>query len=880
MDSIATMHVYRYWGKTQDDDYHPLICHALDVAVVGLVWWDSAPAVRRAFAHAFGVDQATMAQLRAWVLFFLALHDIGKLDVRFQCKAPKVLRTLWPELDPASIVKSELIDFDHGVRGFNWAAAECFEWLGAIENGEELAGELADAWLPWLAAVTGHHGDIASKSANLFGPLDQTLAAQDRQARQELVNLLAALFLHPADLQLASPLPACHEAAQHLLAGFCAVCDWIGSNLEVMPYTAFDAALPLSAYLTGRIVKLQQEQWLRRFGLLGLVQPCQGVTALLNTAAGEQPRGLQVLVDAWRPEVGLTLIEAPTGSGKTEAALAYAWRLLESGAADSVIFALPTQATANAMLKRAEQFAAHAFAGDAANLVLAHGRSRFHSEFQRLLAQGRKPAAQGTQEASQQCALWLAQSRKRVFLGQIGICTVDQVLLSVLPVRHQFVRGFGIHKSVLIVDEVHAYDRYMHGLLAAVLKRQRAVGGSAILLSATLPSGLRNRLLSAWSATGPTKAPYPVAWRATHGLATPLTVPDQQRPALREVITELLKIPGAYPDDALVDRLIAAAAAGARIAVVVNLVDDAQRLARQLAARTSLPVDVFHARYRFMDRQIKEQAVLAHYGRERSPGGGRILVATQVVEQSLDLDFDGLVTQICPVDLLFQRLGRLHRHPRARPAGFESPRCTILSVENHDYGAHKLIYGNIRVLWRTERLLTQADRIGFPAAYRDWIEPVYQEEDWAEEPESISLDYAKFDIAQKVAELEAKQKVSLNRKPYADDDLVIAANTRDGEMSLTLLPVRADGSLLDGTDIQRLDQGQQAEALNLNTIPVPHSWQRSILSGCETDGEGRYRLSFVEQSSGVWLSQVGKHTLRYSQAFGLERDAGDLSPLS
>ena len=348
-------------------------------------------------------------------------------------------------------------------------------------------------------------------------------------------------------------------------------------------------------------------------------------------------------------------------------------------------------------------------------MVLAHGKRGFNEAFQRLVDSGQKDNRPRQKEASVQCAAWLANSRKRVFLGQIGVCTVDQVLLSVLPVRHKFVRGFGLNKSVLIVDEVHAYDAYMHGLLGEVLRRQKATGGSAILLSATLPAGVRAKLLEAWESSGVDDAPYPALWHATQGAAACATVPDEHRPERREVITECLKLPGAFPNDDVIERIIAAAESGARVAVVMNLVDDAQRLARLLRDKTTVDVDVFHARYRFMDRQTKEKATIDYYGRNAVRDKGRIIVATQVVEQSLDLDFDWMLTQICPVDLLFQRLGRLHRHQREhRPAGFELPRCTVLSVEGEDYGLHKLIYGNTRVLWRTERLLAGADMIVFP----------------------------------------------------------------------------------------------------------------------------------------------------------------------
>jgi len=863
---------FRYWGKTHGDDYHLLVYHALDVAAVGTVWWDTCPAIRRSFMQAFHIEASRINSLRAWMLFFVALHDLGKLDIRFQLKASETLRRLWPQFDLADVCESKatIHKFNHGSAGFNWADRDAFNWFSELENAEELWA----CWRPWMAAVTGHHGDIPI--GDDFKPLDAEdyVIEHDRQARHGLVQAFATLFLIPEGLSIASHVPdGDSHAAQHLLAGFCSVCDWVGSNTEVMPYFTPDPRVSFANYLTERTQKIREERWLERFGVIDSPSPYRGLAALLQPK--ENPRGVQVLVDAWPLAAGLTLIEAPTGSGKTEAALAYAWRLLESGTTDSIIFALPTQATANAMLKRAQAFAAQAFDGDSTNIVLAHGKSRFHPGFEQLRAAGQRPTAQGKVEATVQCAAWLAQSRKRVFLGQVGICTVDQVLLSVLPVCHQFVRSFGIYKSVLIVDEVHAYDRYMHGLLTEVLRRQKATGGNAILLSATLPSVVRNRLLQAWNAVGVADAHYPAVWCATGGSVTPLTVPEAQRPQLRNITIELLKYVDAFPNDALLDRIVAAAQSGARVAVIVNLVDVAQRLARQFRDRTKIPVDVFHARYRFADRQNKETAALTQYGREAVREGGRILIATQVVEQSLDLDFDWLVTHICPVDLLFQRLGRLHRHQRLRPAGFDAPRCTVLSVEGDDYGSHKVIYGNARVLWRTERLLAQNDHILFPQAYREWIEPVYQDEDWADEdwadePEAVRRDYENYEGQQLSAAQAAKQMISMRRKQYADDDVSLTVHTRDGEMSLTVLPVQADGRLLDGCHLESLDDGQRAEQLNLNTVPVPHTWKHA-LSECGQDEECRYQLVFAADSSGEWIAHAGKYTFHYTKEFGLER---------
>ena len=861
-------HLSCYWGKADPDypgepKWHPLVYHCLDVAAVAAAWWDTSSVIRRISLAALEWPEQKANQLRAWVLFFIALHDLGKFDVRFQLKAQEAVRVVWPNLSLGDVDEMLARNFDHGSAGHACAMCEIGNWIG------ESIVDHRDGWRPWVAAVTGHHGDIPSDTAGGGEYAEQHVMEHDRMARHRFVSEVANLFLAPEGLGLQDLPPACSSSAQAWLAGLCAVCDWIGSNTDAFPYRHLKPNPNFADYFEARLGGIKSEGWLRRFGLLAQAGAYGGVSRLLHR--DESPRGVQVRVDDLPLAPGLTLIEAPTGSGKTEAALAYAWRLLAEGVAESVVFALPTQATANAMLARAEAFAGEVF-GDA-NVVLAHGKSKLNSEFNRLVTAGQRKTAQGKEEATIQCAGWLASSRKRVFLGQVGVCTVDQTLLSVLPVRHKFVRGFGLNKSVLIVDEVHAYDAYMHGLLAEMLCRQKATGGSAILLSATLPDATRADLFKAWASSGAEAAPYPALWHVTQGAAACLTVPDSQRPAKREVETECKKLPDAFPDDSLFDRIVAAAECGALVAVVMNLVDDAQRVARLLRGRTALPVDVFHARYRFTDRQQKEQAVLAHYGRKAARDGGRILVATQVVEQSLDLDFDWMLTQICPVDLLFQRMGRLHRHARDnRPTGFESPRCTVLSVEREDYGLHKLIYGNTRVLWRTERLLVSADRIVFPESYRNWIEQVYQRDDWIDEPTSIALEHDTFRALENQRHAEAVRLTTMTVSQFRDEDGIATSLTRDSEMSITVLPLQPDGRLLGGQVVDSQDERAQAECLNLNGVPVPASWKKR-LAGCRHDEDGRVLLEMASDEEGNWVGLGGK--FRYSEDLGLTRGSNE-----
>lgn len=869
---------YSYWGKAQPSEngaaaFHLLPFHCLDVAAIAATWWGQSASLRRQIGSQVQLDSESPG-LRAWVLFFIALHDLGKLEVRFQMKAPNVLLSLQKILNLNDLPSAnESKKYFHGEAGYDWFLKEGYFYLGLEKTA--VYENLLEAWKPWLGAVAGHHGHIVRQASGLRQPdAEDWINLQDRAARKAWIEGLEALFLAPAGLSLQDQPPMLSREDMPYLAGFCAVCDWLGSNEIWFPYTGNQCKEDLELYFDERCHHAAEQKIIEQCGLAHQPASYGGISALLN--ANEFPRQIQTVVNALPIQTGLTLVEAPTGSGKTETALAYAWRLLDAGLADSIVFALPTQATANAMWDRLNHFADILF-GLNSNLVLAHGRARWHEGHAQLKDAATQRSVQATEDIRVQCGEWIAESRKRVFLGQIGVCTVDQVLLSVLPLRHKFVRGFGVMKSVLIVDEVHAYDHYMYGLLHCVLSQQRRAGGSAVLLSATLPASQRNQLAQAWGSASalPADAPYPLLTHiAADGKVTPVEITDPaQFPPERTVVIECIQQPNLWPNAELLDRFVRAAEVGARVVIICNLVDNAQQLARQLSQKTTMPVDQFHARYRFTDRQEKEKAVLAQYGRYAERSGGRILVATQVVEQSLDLDFDWLITQLCPVDLLFQRLGRLHRHQRDnRPVGFEQPTCTVLTAPDSDYGLHKIIYGNTRVLWRTQQLLEAHSSIQFPAAYRAWIERVYERDDWEGEPESISLEFDVFHFAQKAKQDQAKMLSNDTMNPLADSDNNVRALTRDGEMSLSVVLLDTDGKLLyDPDPLPKPDDWDRAEKISLGSVGVPNSWQGKLKGVPMDEEKNHYLLTMIQRDNQSWIGQAHGVTFRYSQIIGLEK---------
>ncbi len=715
-----------------------------------------------------------------------------------------------------------------------------------------------------MDAVCRHHGRGFGPGHSDSPLADESVIEHDCKARKQWVEKLKGLFLVPAGINSIDQLPE----PPVLLAGFCSVCDWLGSNTDYFTFNN-KADISIDEYFhRQRSIALSA---LRASGMIGNPARMGGMDIVYPDY---HPRGIQHLVNQLPVEPGLTLIEAPTGSGKTEAAIAYASRLLVAGLADSIVFALPTQATANAMLDRLEEAGKKLFPGGV-NVVLAHGKAKFNSDFIKLKNTAIGKTAQGSEEAFAQCAQWLATSRKRVFLGQIGVCTIDQVLLSVLPVRHSFVRAFGVRKSILIVDEIHAYDSYMNGLLDLVLEGQRKAGGSAILLSATLPSSRRFQIFEKWGSfmsEPDSEATYPLVTHA--GLD--ISKWESPEPAEQRIVKVTAQpAENMLPDDALLDEVIETAIKGALVVVICNLVKDAQKVSRRLRQiiierDVSIEIDLFHSRYRFMDRQKIETSVMEKYGKGPERASGRILVATQVVEQSLDLDFDWMITQLCPIDLLFQRLGRLYRHKLKRPEGFvDIPRCKVLVPLGEDYGHHSAIYEDKRVLWRTQELLEKVGSLSFPEAYRKLIESVYSEEAWPDESADITAEYEKYRNNEESNRYDALGIGNCDATPFADTDGNASKLTRDGEMSLNVVPILLENKkklFLDSTAIDKLQEWERDEAVSMNTIPVPASWKHYL----PDDEEGIIFLPMTPDNRGGWKSSDGVFT--YHRNYGLEKE--------
>lgn len=691
--------------------YHPLICHMADVAAVTLALWDRVlpSAARDLLAERLGLDGDAARQ---WVAFTAGAHDLGKATRQFQGKDPNHAK----RLSPLGLQASTSPDPGHGLRTAGFLTRS----LRDLQVPDPLAGQLG-------VIAGGHHGRflICDELTQLSdAALEERGKPAWKQARKELMEDFRSLFRLDR-----VPRGELAPDAAMLLAGLISVADWIGSIEERFAYNP-EGPRNLQGYFERvrqtALAVIEEDRWLpqriARADGFGRLFPMLG-----------DPRPLQRAVEALDPEFcppGLVIIEAPMGEGKTEAAfyLAHQW---EAAGVRGAYFALPTQATANQLYGRAQAFLEQR--GANANLVLAHGGAWDQPRLLPSSVHGDEAATADL--ASVAAAEWFL-SRKRALLAPYGVGTVDQALMAVLQVRHGFVRLFGLAGKTVIVDEVHAYDTYMTGLLERLLEWLGALRAPVILLSATLPTTRRERLLEAYSrgaglsAGARAAVAYPrITWVNPMGTGA-------REFAASPRATRVLQLKRIQDDlDELARELDGALTCGGCAAVICNTVRRAQEVYEALAStfEPGRELGLFHARFLEKDRRRIERRCLEQFG-PPAAGGSRperyVLVATQVIEQSLDVDFDVMVTELAPVDLLLQRSGRLQRHDR----GDRTPVLRILWPEENDDGLPEFSPAQVAVydphiLLRTWYVLRERSAIGVPGDIDGLVNLVYQDDD-------------------------------------------------------------------------------------------------------------------------------------------------------
>lgn len=713
-----------FWGKARPEDQavspsHPVVAHSLDVAAVAIL-------LRQEREH----------ELSGQTLGFLvSLHDIGKFSRPFQGMAP----SLWPATSLGALPANGVPPGPkHDALGYHMLARSLAASLDGVLP-RRIEGRRA--WIEGersslLRGLAGHHGRPPALLDLDPGP--SILCSNCLEAAADFIAAMERVFSPPS-----LPGPMAAQAMARLgwqLAGLTTLADWIGSRQAWFPYVTPDAVADPANYLWSHALP-RAASALAAAGLAA-ARPSvfAGVRSLFPRIDTPSP------IQSWAETVPLpdgpvlAVIEDLTGSGKTEAAMTLAHRLFSEGRASGFFVALPTMATANAMFGRLADAYHGLFAAEARpSLALAHGRADLDPRFAAAIPGGPSPATRpaadpADEPAEAHCAAWLAEDRRRALLAQVGVGTLDQALLAVLPVRHAALRLQGLAGKLLIIDEVHAFDAYMRREILTLLEFHAALGGSVVLLSATLPRRLREALVQAFRrglAAGPaslSSTAYPLATLV--GAQAPREDACAPRVGLPRSVA-VTRLPDAA---AAMARILAAQEAGAAVAWIRNTVDDAIAAAEALRDE-GVEVLLFHARFAMVDRLEIEREVLRRFGRDGANRPG-VLVATQVIEQSLDLDFDLLVTDLAPADLLIQRAGRLWRHERG-PRPVPGPELLVVSPEpvaapaadwiKASQPGTAAVYRDPALLWRSARAVFGRGAIATPEDMRPLIEETFDD---------------------------------------------------------------------------------------------------------------------------------------------------------
>ena len=672
------------WAKT-DLVGNPVVCvadHCLDVGFVAEEIKKNLPEILQKI-----LPEGSSA--------LIAAHDIGKISPGFLMKSP-VWRNEWQAL--------LMLPADGHETRHAWTS-QSFLASCSSQPGK------------WIMSVGGHHGRYLCSNAiparigakSIGGAIFENL-------RRELLKLLKTHFgeLPSGDIE--------KGALLHWFTGFMVFCDWIGSNATWFPPHADSGDAEKSR---AQAAKAIDDVGVHRHGVDAGKTFCE-------LFGFDDPRPLQKTIVEAMDSPGLYIAEAPMGDGKTEAALAGAYRRWTEGGERGLYFALPTQLTSNRIRDRVEEFTKRIVSEESA-LALVHGNAWLCDNRIRPLEP--QPLGVDARESDNagEANRWFSDSR-RAMLAPFGVGTIDQALMAVVPVKYSALRMFGLGGKVVVIDEVHSYDPFTSALVDRLVKWLIELGGSVVVLSATLTAARRASLVAAAGAREE-NAPedYPLITKVVTGKPVAEHIPlAGPCPADKEVSIQAILASG----ECWLNEVAQAAKSGACVLVIRNTVALAQenyRILKEVCLQCGIEFGLIHSRFTQADRAQNETLWTGLLGRDGSlrPRQGAILVGTQVLEQSLDIDADLLVTDLAPTDLILQRIGRLHRHQRPRPEGCETPRCILLRPDV-DWSAsraevektlspHRFIYPPFS-LYMADTVWSGLDSIALPSGIRPVLE--------------------------------------------------------------------------------------------------------------------------------------------------------------
>ena len=749
---------------------------------------------------------------------------------------------------------------------------------------------LAELGFPceFAVIVGAHHGKCTEDDLECSSHLENYYGHKSAQKKEwrALWEKWAGYALSECGYASPDELPVPNVRLQMILTALLVMSDWLASNTDNFPLT--------DTFCTPADRKERLQSAWENIGLPsswqadytydtdGMFSERFGFCA--NTV---QKEVMDIVSGCISP--GIYIIEAPMGVGKTEAALAAAEILAGKYQCGGIYFGLPTQATANGIFVRIKSWAEQQCDGEKHTIRLAHGMTELNDEYQKLF-RGR---ANDIDPKDDMIVHEWFEGSKQALLADFVIGTVDQFLLTSLKQKHVMLRHLGLAGKVVIIDECHAYDAYMNVYLDRTLKWMGAYEVPVIILSATLPPQRRKELVKAYLNTKKDieivsdPNAYPVFTWTDDGQVYGKELGSS---AENKCITV-----DRLDESTLAERLKERLHDGGCAAVIVNTVKKAQQIAETLKEElTEYEIMCFHSRFTAADRADIERNLLRRVGKYSgsSDRNRLIVVGTQVIEQSLDIDFDYMITELCPMDLLLQRSGRLHRHNRdMRPQALKKP---VLSILQTDSCGSEAIYGKW-LLEQTERYLPK--ELHIPSCIPELVGKVYAS---AEESSEAWEEYCRI-ISDKRTKAD-KYCINSDRLKgkYTSLDMLLnddvggsrqaEASVRDGEETIEVLLMicgeNGDYRFLPwrngGSGISTLSSLSESEAIAIarerirlpafysktynwdRTIDelnvMPERWRENVLLNREL-------LLLLDENSECEL--IGRK-LRYSKEYGLE----------
>lgn len=919
---IRIMNISKYlWAKKDAGPisykWLPLNQHLKDTRDVGMLLWENWLSQGQKLRITEDLGYFDMEDAKDLFAFLCQVHDLGKATYNFQ-----TTKTAYSteDLEDALMEKLRMAGFEN----FDKKLAE------PQKTPHSLASQMILIWNGFgedMASIVGsHHGKPASSQGvrdqkscmtnyyKLENPKDP-----DHQKRKEVQGQIIQESMRDNGFESLADFPTIGKSTQIILSGLLIMADWIASNDNYFPLIDIEDYEVVGPETRGEegYKKWESSNLWEAEDILAIEDIDDEKRNIFKIRFGFDPRDAQVkfrqVIDD-TDDPGIFIFEAPMGMGKTEAALIGVEQLAYKTGRSGMFFGLPTQATSNAIFPRIEAWLRKIDPDKDTKhgIRLAHGKASLNDDFRSLASNINIDVTDKTSENQSVIVNEWFSGRKKTSLDDFVIGTVDQFLLMSLKQKHVALRHLGFDKKVVVIDEVHAYDIYMDQYLLESIRWLGSYGVPVILLSATLPQEKREQMIKAYllgrgekssvikdKLQSLKKDAYPlITYTDSNNIGQFSDFATNKNKEIK-IIKHFSDNPMPLIEDLWENDGI--------IGVIVNTVKRAQELAFACSQKYGEEmVELLHSSFIATQRAKKERDLLDLIGSKGNRPKKKIIIGTQVIEQSLDIDFDVLITDLAPMDLMIQRIGRLHRHDRKdRSMAYLEPRNFVCGL-NEDFDFEKgsvAVYGAY-ILARSQYYLQ--DKISIPKDISKLVQKVYSNDDLNLDGD-LAKKYKEFIEADQIFEekKKARAKAFILNQVRSKRDITMVdwlqgnailkteekayAQVRDSRETIEVIALKKinDGYGFFGSheDIsKRINEKRIARNIANNTLKLPTILTSNFNIDKTIDELERYNMNKLKDwQDKVWLKGslgiifdennefiLGDYRLTYSEKYGLK----------